>query len=192
MSYRGVMDPVDRKSSILAVAAEMFATCGYSGTGVDEIGQAIGISGPALYRHFSNKQAILDEIIMSALTTLLEQATAIVAEKRPPMEILESLVELRIEYAYGPHRYAFEISHARDTEVSNRVARKWATMNDLYKAEWVRVISLTRPSASTAELQVAWLAAHHLIGFTAASVYAHDEEEHKRHLKKMAMAVLLA
>ena len=182
----------DRKVSILTVAAEMFAARGYSGTGVDEIGEAVGISGPALYRHFANKQAILDEICVAGIRALLNEARQIIEAGLTPKKTLERLVEMRVEFAYGPYRHAFEIYRAGDTKLSDKAFREQMTMEDLYRAEWVRVLTQIRPSASTPELQVSWLAAHHLIGYTAASVYSRDEEEHKRHLKKMAMAVLLA
>ncbi|WP_305093596.1 TetR/AcrR family transcriptional regulator [Prescottella sp. R16] len=50
--------PKDRKLQIAAVAAEAFSARGYHGVGVDEIAAAVGISGPALYRHFPNKYAL--------------------------------------------------------------------------------------------------------------------------------------
>jgi AcrR family transcriptional regulator len=181
-----------RKASILTAAAEMFAARGYSGSGVDEIGEAVGVSGPALYRHFANKQAILDEICVVSVRALLNEAKQIIEEGLPPKKTLERLVEMRVEFAYGSHRHAFEIYRAGDTALSDKAFRQQKTMEDLYRAEWMRILTQIRPTTSTIELHVSWLAAHHLIGYTAASEYSRDEEEHKRHLEKMAMAVLLA
>ncbi|WP_241665967.1 TetR/AcrR family transcriptional regulator [Prescottella subtropica] len=50
--------PKDRKLQIATVAAEAFSARGYHGVGVDEIAAVVGISGPALYRHFPNKYAL--------------------------------------------------------------------------------------------------------------------------------------
>lgn len=184
--------PSDRKTQILAVASEMFAARGYSGTGVDEIGAAVGVTGPALYRHFPNKQAMLDEICVAGLQVLLDDTERILDERLPPSETLERLVRMRVEFAYGPHRHSFAISHLGDSKLSSKADRKVAAMEDLYRAEWMRVLTEVRPKATTVELHVAWFAAHMLIGYAEGSGEIRDEVEQKRHLERMALAVLLA
>ncbi|MGH3950933.1 MAG: helix-turn-helix domain-containing protein, partial [Pseudonocardiaceae bacterium] len=52
-----------RREQILAAAAELFAQHGFHGVGIDDIGAAVGISGPALYRHFRSKDAMLGEML---------------------------------------------------------------------------------------------------------------------------------
>src|SRR3712207_1751438 len=51
--------PKNRKAQIAMAAARLFCERGYHGVGVDEIAEAVGISGPAVYRHFPNKYAVL-------------------------------------------------------------------------------------------------------------------------------------
>ncbi|MDT7626517.1 MAG: hypothetical protein QOF99_7418 [Pseudonocardiales bacterium] len=41
-----------RKEQILREAAQLFARHGFHGVSIVELGAAVGISGPALYRHF--------------------------------------------------------------------------------------------------------------------------------------------
>ncbi|PND49718.1 MULTISPECIES: TetR/AcrR family transcriptional regulator [Rhodococcus] len=62
--------PKNRKAQIAAVAAEAFSERGYHGVGIDEIAAAVGISGPALYRHFPNKYALFRDAALSLGTTL--------------------------------------------------------------------------------------------------------------------------
>src|SRR5680860_829910 len=54
-----------RREQILSTAAELFAARGFHGVSVDELGAACGISGPALYRHFAAKDAMLAEMLVS-------------------------------------------------------------------------------------------------------------------------------
>jgi AcrR family transcriptional regulator len=61
-----------RRISLLAAAARLFATRGYNGAGMDEIGAAAGVSGPALYRHFGGKQDILAAVLTRLVGDLLE------------------------------------------------------------------------------------------------------------------------
>jgi AcrR family transcriptional regulator len=51
--------PRDRKAQIAVVAAELFGERGYPAVGIDDIAAVVGISGPAIYRHFPTKYAIL-------------------------------------------------------------------------------------------------------------------------------------
>ncbi|GIF21632.1 AcrR family transcriptional regulator [Actinoplanes tereljensis] len=72
--------PKDRKAQIAQVAAELFCARGYHGVGLEEIAAAVGISAPAVYRHFENKYAIL----VFATRGLVD--SALTATSRPPEE----------------------------------------------------------------------------------------------------------
>lgn len=60
-----------RREQILREAARLFAERGFHGVGVDEIGAAVGISGPGLYRHFPGKDAMLAELLVGISERLL-------------------------------------------------------------------------------------------------------------------------
>jgi AcrR family transcriptional regulator len=61
-----------RREQILREAARLFAERGFHGVGVDEIGAAVGISGPGLYRHFAGKDAMLAELLVGISGRLLD------------------------------------------------------------------------------------------------------------------------
>lgn len=183
--------PISRREQILALAAEFFTTRGYHGTGVDEIGQAAGISGPALYRHFANKQALLDAVVSDGMRALLDEAVRIVKEDAPPVETLQHLIEMRVDFAFGPHRFVFPLHRGEDRNLTEQVHRQLVAMSELYRSEWMRILTQVRPKAPTRELHTAYYAAHALIGFTAYHEHGIEPAELKRHLIKMANAVLM-
>ncbi|GAA4063511.1 TetR/AcrR family transcriptional regulator [Actinomadura miaoliensis] len=51
--------PKDRKESIALVAARLFCARGYHNVGIEDIAREVGITGPAIYRHFPTKQDVL-------------------------------------------------------------------------------------------------------------------------------------
>jgi AcrR family transcriptional regulator len=53
----------ERRRAIVAAAAELFARHGYPAVGMDDIGAAAGVTGPAIYRHFDSKAAVLAAVI---------------------------------------------------------------------------------------------------------------------------------
>ncbi|MBC3192989.1 TetR/AcrR family transcriptional regulator [Pseudonocardia sp. C8] len=58
-----VRDLTDRELEILSVTANLFRHRGYAGVGIDDIGEALGVTGPALYRYFPTKQSLLGAIV---------------------------------------------------------------------------------------------------------------------------------
>jgi len=59
----GASRPKDRKDRILAAAAELVAARGFAAVGVDEIAARVGVTGPAIYRHFRTKEELLDTLL---------------------------------------------------------------------------------------------------------------------------------
>ena len=52
----------NKRELILNAALALFAEKGYDGVGIDEIGDAVNMKGPALYYYFKGKEAILNEL----------------------------------------------------------------------------------------------------------------------------------
>ena len=52
-----------RRVELLRAAASIMADKGFHGTRLEEVGEAVGISGPGVYRHFSGKEEILTELM---------------------------------------------------------------------------------------------------------------------------------
>lgn len=75
MDHPPARRPRDRKATLAAVAAELFRARGYHGVGINDIAAAGGVTGPALYRHFADKQAILAYVVLSGIDDM-ESITA--------------------------------------------------------------------------------------------------------------------
>lgn len=52
-----------RKAEILDVAGDLFHRSGFHAVGMDDIGEAAGVTGPALYFHFRSKTGLLAAIM---------------------------------------------------------------------------------------------------------------------------------
>ncbi|MFJ6566027.1 TetR/AcrR family transcriptional regulator [Streptomyces sp. NPDC091292] len=93
-------DATTRREQILKEAARLFAERGFHGVGVDEIGAAVGISGPGLYRHFAGKDAMLAELLVGISGQLLTGGKRRVQESDGrPDALLDSLIEGHIDFA---------------------------------------------------------------------------------------------
>ena len=56
------MEKITMRERILASALKLFSEKGYAGVSVDQIAEAVGIKGPALYNHFKGKESILNSL----------------------------------------------------------------------------------------------------------------------------------
>jgi AcrR family transcriptional regulator len=91
-----------RRDQILATAADLFAARGFHGVSVADLGAACGISGPALYKHFPSKDAMLAEMLVSISEELLRVGTERTHDhgtQREPADAVVALVEWHIEFA---------------------------------------------------------------------------------------------
>ena len=90
---------MSRRTQILDTAAGLFAARGFHGVSVHDIGAACGISGPAIYKHFASKDAILT----ASLTSISERHVAEARERRAahddPAQTLDALIAWHIDFA---------------------------------------------------------------------------------------------
>src|ERR1700752_3336123 len=82
----------DRRSQLLSGAALRFAERGFRGVRLEDIGSAADVSGPAIYRHFPNKEALLVELLVGISARLLAGATNVVAGADDSADVLDGLL----------------------------------------------------------------------------------------------------
>jgi AcrR family transcriptional regulator len=85
-------DLPDRRSRILEVAAELFASTGFRSTSMSDVATAAGIQKPSLYHHFASKDQILFHVLDEGISRLLTEAERVAAENPNPRDRLERLL----------------------------------------------------------------------------------------------------
>ncbi|GAA4394155.1 TetR/AcrR family transcriptional regulator [Tsukamurella soli] len=97
----------DRRGELLGIAAELFATQGYSQTTVRDIADAAGMLSGSLYHHFASKEAMLVEVLRGFMERLLQQSTDIADSGGSPTEVLEGLIRSSFQTIHDhPHEVA--------------------------------------------------------------------------------------
>ena len=91
--------PASRRQQILETAAELFAARGFHGVSVADLGAAVGISGPGLYKHFAGKDAVLAEMLVSISEELLSVGRQRAAEAPDAVAAVRALVDWHVEFA---------------------------------------------------------------------------------------------
>ena len=88
-----------RRADLLTAAARLFAAEGFDAARLEDIGAAAGVSGPAVYRHFAGKAAVLAEILETASSGLLEGGHDAVRDLAPGAESLRALIAFHADFA---------------------------------------------------------------------------------------------
>ncbi|WP_338595887.1 TetR family transcriptional regulator [Saccharopolyspora sp. SCSIO 74807] len=117
----------DRRAQISAIAAELFSERGYHGVGLGEIASAAGITGPAIYRHFRNKQDILAHAAQEfadSLNACAEQADQESGDDEQRLRaIVRAVVSLVVHRRGSIRLYQWENRHL-DADDRAQVDRK--------------------------------------------------------------------
>ncbi|MBW0113970.1 MULTISPECIES: TetR/AcrR family transcriptional regulator [Pseudonocardia] len=132
-----------RKSALLQAAADLFAARGYHAVSTDDIGRAVGISGPGVYRHFASKVELLTTLCDAAMDHLLDGSRAIVECDGARPAAIARLVEFHVQFAAN-ERALLAVYLREQRELPVRELRQLRRRQREYEAVWRRAISAER------------------------------------------------
>jgi AcrR family transcriptional regulator len=182
--------PSNRRELILEAAIQLFHERGYPATGVDDIGKAVDVSGPAIYRHFSSKEEILLEAIQLAADEVHEANLTARATAGDPVSVLEGYVRayarVALERSALISVWTSEAKHLSSTRRSPMTRRLRAWSN-----EWTDELRTVRPELDADAARILVAGAIGLISTTATSDL-YDDGLLEDRITSMAMATLAA
>ncbi|TDN93037.1 TetR/AcrR family transcriptional regulator [Microbacterium sp. BK668] len=183
----------DRQAAIIHEAARLFAERGFSGVSLEDLGAAVGVSGPAVYRHFANKQALLGAILVGVSERLLAGGREVLARTDDPRAQLEALVAFHVDFALSDADVIRvqdrDLASLRDDDRS-RVRR----LQREYVELWMAVLERLHPDRAESDLRVRAHACFGLINSTPHSMRGARQTASDRAvrpvLESMAIAAL--
>lgn len=89
----------ERSDAIRHEAALLFAARGYNGVSLEDIGAAVGVSGPAVYRHFAGKQALLGSVLVKVSHDLLTGGSDVATAHADAEERMQALIRFHVDFA---------------------------------------------------------------------------------------------
>lgn len=141
-----------RRTALVDAAARLFAERGFDRVTLEDIGGAAGISGPAVYRHFAGKQAVLAAILVDASEGLLSGGQAVVSSASSADAALRELVAFHVRFAVA--NAAVIRVQDRDLELlADLDRRRVRTLQRTYVELWVEVLQELFPETPVAELR---------------------------------------
>lgn len=169
----------DRRARLLSEAAALFAQRGFAAVTTVEIGEAVGMSGPALYKHFPSKDAILAELLVDASERLLDGAREITAPAPADAAAARRLLAELIAFHIGFATAAPDIIRIQDRELAGLAAETNHRVRRLqreYVAAWDAILAAAAPALSAPERETRLLGAFGLLNSTPHSAGASGED----------------
>lgn len=178
-----------RREQLLDAGARLIADRGFLGVRLDDLGAAVGISGPAVYRHFPNKEALLVELLVGVSQRLLDGGRAVIDSAPTPGEALTGLVDFHLDFAFGePELIRIQ---DRDLESLPESARRQVRRTQRQYVElWVGILRELHPELPEPAARVQAHATFGLINSTPHSAPATLATRARPVLRRMALAAL--
>lgn len=179
----------DRRSQLLAAAEQLMADRGYLAVRLEDIGAAAGVSGPAIYRHFAGKEALLVELLVGISTRLLAGAQSVLDHAPDPASALEGLIEFHLDFALSEP----DLIRIQDRDLSNLPAsaqRQVRRAQRRYVEIWVSVLRDVNTGLAESDARVMAHAAFGLLNSTPHSTKAGEQGRAREVLRAMTAAAL--
>jgi AcrR family transcriptional regulator len=182
---------IARTEAILDAATRLFSERGFTETGIDNIGAAIGVTGPAVYRYFTSKE----ELLVAVLDRAVQHAAGIVdtarADTASPDDLLRRAVHGAVAVCIADRAltalYWNEARNLPDRQ-RRRVERAQRKMID----DFADILRAVRPELTNSEARMAVYAASSLMRSVSNRATSLDEPLLQQMLSRMALAALLA
>ncbi len=116
------------RDRVLRVAAELFAKSGYHGTGITDLGTAVGLGRGALYHYIGSKETILYEISSRQLAQMNTVADELALTEADPEKrlrglaraLMRNIAEHRAEWTVFFREYHALTDERRDRTIAER------------------------------------------------------------------------
>jgi AcrR family transcriptional regulator len=139
-----------RRSLILKVAATLFSEYGFDSVSINQIGEDVGITGPAIYRYFPSKEALLVAIYEHLYRRASDGVNEVLLEGLSGRAAIERLIDLQLALAVEePEKIRIVNSEERHLPVKEAAALHAETRRQL--RVWTDFVREARPDLSREE-----------------------------------------
>ncbi|TFB72590.1 TetR/AcrR family transcriptional regulator [Cryobacterium glaciale] len=179
----------DRRTALLTAAATLFARSGFNGVSIEDLGAAVGVSGPAVYRHFSGKPAVLAALLIDVSEDLVIGGGAVVTATTDAAAALQGLVRFHVDFALANP----DVIRVQDRDLDSLAESDQHRVRALqreYVELWVHVLHRVHPAADETKLRIRAHATFGLLNSTPHSARASAQPAVRALLEEMALAAL--
>ncbi|CPR10378.1 TetR family transcriptional regulator [Mycobacterium bohemicum DSM 44277] len=181
----------DRRLQLMSAAERLFAERGFLAVRLEDIGAAAGVSGPAIYRHFPNKESLLVELLVGISTRLLDGARAVRHNSADAAAALDGLIDFHLDFALGEP----DLIRIQDRDLAylpEAAEKQVRAAQRQYVEIWVGVLRELDPKLPEADARLSAHAVFGLLNSTPHSMKPTDNPRGKAARLARSRAVMRA
>lgn len=182
-----------RRQALLKAAAQIMAEKGFHQTRLADVGAKTGVSGPALYRHFSGKGDLLAKVLIDISVRLVDGAREAMegGANADPETRLRALVARHAEFAATES----DLIRVQEREIDNLVDEdldKVRSIQRTYLRIWTDALLECMPDLERGEARLRVQMVAGLINASRHVIHWAGPELVREQAQKMATEALLA
>ncbi|OBF01876.1 TetR/AcrR family transcriptional regulator [Mycobacterium sp. 852002-10029_SCH5224772] len=181
----------DRRLQLLSAAERLFAERGFLAVRLEDIGAAAGVSGPAIYRHFPNKESLLVELLVGISTRLLAGARQVRTRSPDAASALDGLIDFHLDFALTEP----DLIRIQDRDLAylpGAAEKQVRKAQRQYVEVWVGVLRELNPKLAEADARLTAHAVFGLLNSTPHSMKSPDASRSKSVRAARSRAVMRA
>ncbi|GAB4896920.1 TetR/AcrR family transcriptional regulator [Mycobacterium avium subsp. hominissuis] len=158
---------------------------------LEDIGASAGVSGPAIYRHFPNKESLLVELLVGISTRLLAGARQVRARSADAAAALDGLIDFHLDFALNEP----DLIRIQDRDLAylpKPAERQVRKAQRQYVEVWVGVLRELNPELAEADARLTAHAVFGLLNSTPHSMKSQDSGRGKPARAARSRAIMRA
>lgn len=182
--------PRSRREALLAAAIRQFARSGFDAVSLDDIGADVGIAGPGIYRHFSNKAEMLAAALYRATEVRWMDLSRALSEAADSSAALQRILSSHISFSLSCPEFlqlaVSERQHVPERELQNLLEAQ----ND-YVADVASLVQDAYPGTDQEVVRVRVKAALHVISSVVRTPFLRDIRGIQDILEDLAWGIMV-
>jgi AcrR family transcriptional regulator len=170
----GGLRPASRREELLIQAMRLFAARGYTQVGIEDIGSAVGISGPSVYNHWPAKLDLLITALRRGAAALAIEVATVYREATDSADALRRLLRSYVALSHAhPEIFALLITDIDHLPEGERHASRRAQHEHV--SEWAHLLRLDQPNLDPAAARIRAHAVLSVAHDTARTAHLHRD-----------------
>ncbi|MFB7666814.1 TetR/AcrR family transcriptional regulator [Kitasatospora sp. NPDC056138] len=142
-----------RREELLTAAVRLFHERGFDNVSTDQLGAAVGISGPSVYKHFDTKADLLAATLVRSRERLWHEVEGAIAAGGAPGEALAAGLRAYVDFALR-HRHYLGVMLSETERLNEPDRRAAVDFRRNFLRTWVGLLRQVRPGFANAEARI--------------------------------------
>jgi AcrR family transcriptional regulator len=147
------LKPASRREELLEQATRLFAARGYTEVSIEDVGNAVGMAGPSVYKHWSSKLELLTTILRRGADVLGMDTAAAYRVADSPADAVHRLLRSYVRVS-SVHPDVFSLLLTDTEHLLEEERHAIRRYQHEYVSEWVHLLRQDQPDQDSVAVRI--------------------------------------